>query len=224
MRLSCKNNLIIAHLSINSIRNKFDLLKELVSDSIDILILSETKLDGSFPSSQFHIEGYMPPIRADRGEGLLIFIKEGVPVKEVPLLSSTPKEIEAKAIEINLQKIKWQLVGIYRPPSQVEDIFLGEMRRNIEYFCTRSENFLIIGDFNLIKSNDSLHDFMHDFNLKNIVKEPTCFKSVNPACIDLILTSDSGKFSNIRTIETGLSDFHAMVAMVLRCSFRKKRS
>ena len=90
-------------------RNKFDLLKELVLDSIDILILSETKVDGSFPSSQFHIIGYMPPIRADRnrnGGGLFIFIKEGVPVKEVPLLSSTAKEIEAKAIEINLQKIK----------------------------------------------------------------------------------------------------------------------
>ena len=100
--------------------------------------------------------------------------------------------------------------------------FLGEMRRNIEYFCTRYETFLIIGDFNLIESNDSLHDFMRDFNLESIVKEPTCFKSVNPTCIDLILTSDSGKFSNIRTIQTGLSDFHAMVGTVLRGSFRKR--
>ena len=81
---------------------------------------------------------------------------------------------------------------------------------------------MIIGDFNLIESNDSLHDFTHDLNLENIVKEPTHFKSVNTTCIDLILTSDSGKFSNIRTIETGLSDFHVMVATVLRGSFRKK--
>ena len=51
----------------------------------------------------------MTHIRADRnwkGGGILIFVKEDVPVKEVPLLSSTAKEIEAKAIEINLQKIK----------------------------------------------------------------------------------------------------------------------
>ena len=77
MRLKCKNNLMIAHLNINSIRNKFDLLKEVVSDTIDILIVSETKLDGSFPPSQFQIDGYMPPIRADRnrkGGGLLIFM------------------------------------------------------------------------------------------------------------------------------------------------------
>ena len=81
---------------------------------------------------------------------------------------------------------------------------------------------MIIGDLNLIDSNDSLHDFMHDLNLENIVKRPTCSKSVNPTCIDLILTNDSRKFSNTRTIETGLSDFHAMVATVLRSSSCKK--
>ena len=63
---------------------------------------------------------------------------------------------------------------------------------------------------------------MHDLNLENIVEEPTCFKPVNPTFLDLILTSDSGKFSNIRTIETGLSDCYAMAATVLRGSFRKK--
>ena len=63
---------------------------------------------------------------------------------------------------------------------------------------------------------------MHDLNLENVVKEPTCFKSDNPTCIDLILTSDTRKLSNVKTIETGLSDFHAMVATVLRGSFRKK--
>ena len=60
---------------------------------------------------------------------------------------------------------------------------------------------------------------MHDLKLENIAKEPTCFKSVNPTCADLILTSDSGKFSNVRTIETGLSDFHSMVATVLYCFY-----
>ena len=152
----------------------------------------------------------------------IIFIKEGAPVKEIPLLSSTAKEIEAKAIEINLQNIKWLLVGIYRPPSQLEVFFLEEIRRYIEHFCTRYQNFLIIGDFNLNEANNSLQDFMHDLNLENIVKEPTCFKSDSPSCIDLILTSDSGKLSNTKTIETGLSDFHVMVATVLRGSFRKK--
>ena len=225
MRLNCKNNLIIAHLNINSIRNKFDLLKELISSNINILVISETKLDSSFPPGQFYIDGYMPPIRADRnryGGGLLIYIKEGVPAKEVSLKCSTAKEIEAKAIEINLHKIKWLLIGIYRPPSQSKDFFLEEMRKNIEQFYTKYENFLMIGDFNLNENDSSLYQYMQEFNLENVVKVPTCFKSDSPACIDLMLTSDKRKLANIRAMETGLSDFHAMVVTTLKGSFHKK--
>ena len=167
----------------------------------------------------------MPPIRADRnrhGGGLLIYIKEGVPAKEVSLRNSTAKDVEAKAIEINLHNIKWLLIGIYRPPSQSKDFFLEEMRKNFEQFCTKYENFLMIGDFNLSEDDDSLDQFMQELNLENVVKVPTCFKSDSPTCIDLILTSDKRKLANIKAIETGLSDFHAMVVTTLKGSFHKK--
>ena len=214
MRLTCKSNLIIGHLNINSIRNKFDLFKELISNNINILVISETKLDQSFSPGQFHIEGYMPPIMADRnrhGGGLLIYMKEGVPAKEVSLRNSTAKDVVAKAVEINLHKIKWLLIGIYRPPSQSKIVFLEEMRKNFEQFCTKYENFLMIGDFNLCEDN-----------LENVVKVATCFKSDGPTYIDLILTSDKKKLANIRAVETGLSDFHAMVVTTLKGSFHKR--
>ena len=43
------NKLIFAHLNINSIRNKFDSLADIIKDNIDILMISETKVDDSFP-------------------------------------------------------------------------------------------------------------------------------------------------------------------------------
>ena len=43
------NCIIIAYLNINSIRNKFDLLSNQVIGNIDVLVISETKLDASFP-------------------------------------------------------------------------------------------------------------------------------------------------------------------------------
>ena len=46
------NKLIFGHLNINSLRNKFDILSEQVKGSIDIFMVSETKLDGSFPEGQ----------------------------------------------------------------------------------------------------------------------------------------------------------------------------
>ena len=65
---------------------------------------------------------------------------------------------------------------------------------------------------------------MHEFNLENVVKMPICFKSNCPACIDLVFASDKRKLSNIEVIETGLSDFHAMVITALKCSFHKNDS
>ena len=61
------------------------------------------------------------------------------------------------------------------------------------------------------------------YNLTNLVKEPTCFKSVeNPSSIDLILTNKRHSFQNTLTIETGLSDFHKMTVTVMKRYFKKK--
>ena len=50
MKIQFPDKLIIAHLNINSIKNKFDPLSFMVENNADILIISETKLDDSFPS------------------------------------------------------------------------------------------------------------------------------------------------------------------------------
>ena len=56
---------IIGHLNINSNRNKFEMLPMSVAQYVDILMLSETKLDSTFPSTQFLINGFSVPHRLD---------------------------------------------------------------------------------------------------------------------------------------------------------------
>ena len=56
-RLMYPKNLIIGHLTINSLRNKFSNLQQTVLSKTDILLLSQTKIDDSFPDSQFFAEG-----------------------------------------------------------------------------------------------------------------------------------------------------------------------
>ena len=53
------NHIIIVHLNINSIRNKLEMLKEVVVNKIDILVISETKLDNTFSLNQFILEGFI---------------------------------------------------------------------------------------------------------------------------------------------------------------------
>ena len=65
IRIKNPKQLINAHLNINSLRNKFDQLKILVQD---ILMVTESKLDDTFPDSQFHIPGYKVPFPKDRNK------------------------------------------------------------------------------------------------------------------------------------------------------------
>ena len=55
------------------------MLEEIIKDKIDIFLISETKLDSSFPSGQFIIKGYRTLFRLDRnqnGGGLLLYVRE----------------------------------------------------------------------------------------------------------------------------------------------------
>ena len=57
------NKLIIARLNINSIRKEIDALANIVLGSIDILVVTETKLDDTFTNARIEINGYCEPFR-----------------------------------------------------------------------------------------------------------------------------------------------------------------
>ena len=60
--------IIIGHLNVNSLRNKFDALESIIPDNIDIFVISETKLDESFSVDQLEIDGFSTPFRIDRNK------------------------------------------------------------------------------------------------------------------------------------------------------------
>ena len=62
------NRVLIGNLNINSIRNKFDQLKDTVLKYTDILTLTETKLDETFLISQFLMDAFSKPYRFDRNK------------------------------------------------------------------------------------------------------------------------------------------------------------
>ena len=77
------NRLIIAHLNINFLYPKFEPLKHLVElNGVDIFVISETKIDNSFPVGEFEIEGYSTPLRLDRncyGGGIILYFRNDIP-------------------------------------------------------------------------------------------------------------------------------------------------
>ena len=112
IRKENQNRIIIAHLSINSVRNKFEMLKEVVGNKIDILLISETKLDDTFPLNQFILEGFTPPYSLDRtmhGGGLMLFVREDIPSKLLPNIDPSDNIF----VEINLGLF---LGGLFQTP------------------------------------------------------------------------------------------------------------
>ena len=107
------NKLVVAHLNINSLRLKFDSLVQKITGNVDILMISETKLDNSFPEGQFLIEGYSEPYRIDRnchGGGIMLYVRADIQSK---LLSAESLPVKGFYVEINLQKIKGLLCCSY---------------------------------------------------------------------------------------------------------------
>ena len=63
--------------------------------------------------------------------------------------------------------------------------------------------------------------FCENYDLRSLVKESMCFKNPeNPSCIDLILTRKPRSFIKTGVIETGLSDYHKLVTIVMNMHFQ----
>ena len=102
LRINSINRIIIGQISINLIRTKLDDLVKRVRGNKNILI-SETKLDANYPTSQFLINGYTSPYRLDRngkGGGTLVCVRESIRSKLMtPNLPNT-----GFFLELNLRK------------------------------------------------------------------------------------------------------------------------
>ena len=63
--------------------------------------------------------------------------------------------------------------------------------------------------------------FLESHFLKSLNKKPTCFKSTNGKCIDLMLTNKNRSFKHTNIFETGMSDFHLMIYTMFKMTFEK---
>ena len=84
------------------------------------------------------------------------------------------------------------------------------------------DKYILVGDFNAEESEPCLSQFLFELSTRNIVKEPTCFKSLsNPSCIDLVIINSFSNFQNTKAVSAGLSGFNKMVVSVLKHTFHR---
>ena len=131
------SRIIFAHLNINSLRKKIDALVDQIKGNVDILVISETKLDESFPERQFKIPGFTSPFQRDRNEfggGIMVFAREDIPSK---VISKETLSIEGMFIELNFRKKKWLLSCSDKPTfNTITDHLEIYKDKLIFIFCT----------------------------------------------------------------------------------------
>ena len=188
-RIMYAKSTIIDHLNINSIRNKFDTLDNIVK-TFDIFVISESKLNNTFPVSQFAIGGSKDFGRdRNRFEGdLILYIKENIPCKSLshhPMFSDP----ELMAFELYQSKRKWLFLAIYKSPSQNDIEFLGRISLILDHNLPTYENFVVIEDFNLPVEKNHLKAVIQAYDLSSLIKKPPYYQFHTLSCIDLILTN-----------------------------------
>ena len=222
LRLAYPKNVSLGYININSIRNKLGDLCSIVGNDIDVLCIAETKLDPSFPTANYMINGYKKPYRhdvSDSSGGLLTYVNKDIPSR--PLKSfKLPDDMEVLVIELNLRKQKWLVLSVYRNPTTWNlKYFIDNLTDLIDYYSNVYENIVILGDFNATPCDTTVSSFMSEHGLYSLINEPTCFKSVGGRCIDLILTNKKHSFQKSHSFETGVSDHHHMIYTMLKVQF-----
>ena len=113
-------NLTIGYININSVRYKLNDLHTFLGNNIDVLAISETKLDESFTTSRFILPGYKKPLRldcTDSSGGLLVYARSDTLIQQLTSYIF-PKGIEVIPFEINLRKNKWCIFMIMMNPTK----------------------------------------------------------------------------------------------------------
>ena len=166
LKLSNPHKIILGHLNINSLRNKFELIADVIQGTFDIFLLSKSKIDESFPDKQFRLNNYRI-FRKDRnryGAGIMFYVNENLPCKSLTI--EIDNLTETIFLEVNVQSSKWLFVGCYKPPSQNEELFISNLSKTINAFSTKFDNIFLMGDFNLTIENKHLEELLSLFNIK----------------------------------------------------------
>ncbi len=228
LRKKHQRNFIVSHININSVQHKFHELSVILRNKlVDCLFVSESKINDSHLSSSFKIDDYTLYRRdnqSDKGGGLMCFVRS-----DIPSYCEKPDcdPMESLLVNCVIKGQKWSFLGVYKKPAIPKRIINEKLESVIDRHLNLCDKFLIIGDLNsdLLKPNESnITQLCNDFNLVNIVKNPTCFKGEQPTLIDVILVSDKRSSKVAPVIPCPLSDFHHFVNTVLNVSLPRTMS
>ena len=218
-------SLVIAHVNVNSLGEKCDYFRDLLSKNLfDVLCITETKLSEYFVTHDLHVDGYRLHRKdKDRNSGgIVVWVRSDIPhFRDTALEFSVENaHIESLVINMSVRKEQWYLLTTYKNPKVSNELYVEKL----SYFYnellsgSKAKEIVMLGDvnINLLQTPNCLSDMFDVYGLSNIVKSPTCYKSTRGTLIDPVVVLNERRFFESINVQCGMSDWHNLVGCVTK--------
>ena len=194
----------------------------MVSNSIDVMAVSETWLNPSIPDSLVDIPGY-DIFRRDRdslGGGVCLYINNQLKCKQrKDLLKSN---LEAIWVEVIDGEQTIVVSCIYRPPDSTVEYFdnLLDSLDNV----VDSKHLVVMGDLNYNYDmhqpldNNPVHYIEQVCNMRQLITEATRVTSTSSTLLDVILSNNHDMHVNSGVLKIALSDHYLVYTTIKSCT------
>ena len=231
LRKHANKDILMCHLNINSIQNKFEELAATIKKiGAHIAFISETKIDASYPDAQFSIPGYTL-YRNDRkkgGGGIMALVSSSLTKKRLKPIKHY-KTLELIALEVKTDAGNMVILGIYRPPRAMCSDYRLLLEYELSDVCNwanlQSNSVVVTGDLNLDRLRPDkaegkvLLDLENEQGFECLITKPTRVEmrgtKVTKTLIDVLLSNKPELFKYSGNYYPSLSD-HALIYGVLK--------
>ena len=109
----------------------------------------------------------------------------------------------------NYWKIKDRHSLYIQTPKVTNELFTKYFSRLSDMLWRSHDDFVYLGDMDCcpIKSH-AIENICEQYDLTNLIKEPTCHKGPTPSLLDVISVSNPRRYGSSFNVYCGLSDFH----------------
>ena len=209
-----------AHLNVQSLRNKMDLISLELADKklFDCLMFCETWLDNSVSNHEISLDGYQS-FRCDhpgnRQGGVLIYLRDDLPTQ---VRADLTNEVdEGIWIEVTCRKCK-----------RLYCVVLTDHQTGLSSVDANKYDILILGDFNVDfhcdsrcqTSKRSLVNFANLYGLVQLIKKPTRLTETTKTILDLIFVNNEHGIIDSGIVPISISD-HSLVYCILKTGVKK---
>ena len=185
------------------------------------MVISETKIDRSYPDSQFKLQGYnmFHKDRAKGEGGLLVYTSTTIPSRKLTL-PTTYKTLEVIAVDVKIGRQDILILSIYRPSnsSKKESKTCGNYLQRVEselnsifqWACFKKKTVIIVGDLNLDRPRLDRTEGEIPRDLHCLINELTRVTANSQTRIDVMLTNSPDLFKNCDVYNPKIGD-HSMI-------------